>query len=705
MDKQRLRIKPSFPSPEDHKQTFDLYVSSIEKLICKVIPAHLLEEDESTFYTKLNKMMPIPYFTLGKEAPSTISIAILCQAQYTQGTARYMSDMGSRWLIPGKQLNLVITRCLSFEFAQNPGIQYFINELIIHVENNKDLSHVRYNLPNMIRDIQRNILAVQHTRQVVLQKHLTLEQKKIVIQENIASLINQPLKEFNNSMFDQMQNLLIKASAEDKVTKIQEQFTPFLELRPNAFDGDIFKEIQHFVLQMRDHFTAIRKVKHLNRIISYQYLFRKTLGHAVANNPTKRHLSLKLMRTTLHHDDHNQTVLGILIAINFIKENEIFEDQHIMKAVQHFLPHVKMVKQSSMIDRRGSEKIRTLYLEVYKDNQEAFTIQEFKDLRKKLPRELKSRVETVVNPIFILRNEEEVMRNIVVLSNQLKYIQDIPQMIVNFHEQSLNELTFTVILLRLEKEGQAPLDKLLKAAPPHVRFFDHELKIVGILRKRYSKEAHVFQLSLDKKPFIRKDYSLNLYKARQSVITHLSAVLGELRDYNGGMISQKNEIFTQLKSLLQKINIRNDFLLENFFYSLTPAYMQSMLDPNLLQKQFLLLLEALERDFSQELYTFKTQILDDHLLLMLGTTTHTLVDYLKQIISHSDIKYREITHTNLNVYDIHCLGYLIRFEDAENYSNFKNTIISSLKTWDRTLPKPFMQEDTSKQIVTSAIMS
>ncbi len=696
MDKKRLRIKSSFASPEEHKQTFDIYVNSMEKLIHRVMPEDILAENDQDYYNKVDQMLPIPYFSIGNMAPSTISITILCKAKYTQGAGRYMGDMGSRWLIPGKQLNLVITRCLNFEFIANPGMQYFINELIIHVENNKDLKQVQNNLPNVIREIRRNILAVQHTRMVVLQKNLSLDQKKIIIQENIASLINQPLKEFNNSMFDQMQHLLIKAAAEDKVTKIQEQLAPLLELKPHAFDGDIFKEIQHFVLLMRDHFTANRKVRHLNRIISYQYLFRKMLGHAVVSSPTKRHLSMKLMHTKISQENEKLSVLGILIAINFVNENEIFEDKHILKAIQHFLPECNMVKQSLLIDRRGSEKIRTLYLEVSKESKENFSIQEIKNLHKNLPRELKSRVETVVNPIFMLRNEEEVMRNIVILSNQLKYVQDIPQMIVNFHEQSLEEVTFTVILLRLEKENQDSLENLFKSSSTPVKIFDHERKIVGILRKKYPKAAHVFQLSLDKKPFIRKDYSLNLYSARQAVITHLNTILGDLRDYNGGMISKQNEIFTELQTLLQKINIRNDFLLENFFFSLTPTYMQSMLEPTLLKAQFLQLLEILENDFSEDHYLIKTQMIDDHLLLVLGTTTPSLISHLLYTISHSDIKYLEITHSSLNVYDIHCLSYLIRFEDEKNYTLFKNIIHSCINLWNEPGPSSLTNKILTK---------
>jgi len=83
-----------------------------------------------------------------------------------------------------------------------------------------------------------------------------------------------------------------------------------------------------------------------------------------------------------------------------------------------------------------------------------------------------------------------------------------------------------------------------------------------------------------------------LQKARQAVAHELIKILGEFRDYNGGMIVKQNEVLEQLRELFTETERKNEFLLENFFYSLKPAVMQSILPPKILKSLFSLLEEG-----------------------------------------------------------------------------------------------------------------
>ena len=66
-------------------------------------------------------------------------------------------------------------------------------------------------------------------------------------------------------------------------------------------------------------------------------------------------------------------------------------------------------------------------------------------------------------PVFMPRNEEEIMRNIVSLSDQIKYLRDIPQVFITFDEQTTANLFFTIIMVRLlkgeEKAGSRDIQK------------------------------------------------------------------------------------------------------------------------------------------------------------------------------------------------------------------------------------------------------
>ncbi len=692
-----LEITAPFSCPDENKDSFLHYFSALQLIIKRLIPHDVLEkakfiesfQEKKTieeFYDALEEQVPIVTWSkTTKESPYIISIAVLCSSEYTHGVGRFVSDTCSRWLIPGKQLPIVNVLSMAFRFKLFPQRGYFLHELFIRIDNPNDLTLVKASLPSLSKEIKLNILAVQHARNVIALKPLTIDQKKIIIQENIASLLDRPSKEFDHNIFDQMRHFLIKVSAEEKVTQIKEQIAPLLEFRPQVFERDIYNDLQYFILQFKDQFTVARDLKHLTRIISYKYLFHKSLTNYVLSQPHQRQLSIKILKTTIRDDQKVTPILGVLIGINLLRENEIFEERHVLKAIQSCIPNAVKVKDSSIIDRRGANKVRTIYLEVEKKGSGNFSIQEIQELRKRLPTEIKGRIESVINPIFMPRNEEEVMRNILILSNQLKYVHDIPQVIITFHKQTQTKISFTVILLRLLKPEDESLQKLFSKTKQGVKFSDHDVKMVGFLRKKYPKEANVFEVHLDKTAFLRKDYSLDLYEARRSVFSELTKMLGDIRDYNGGMISKQNEVLTDLKKLLLQINIHQDFLLENYFYSLNPTYMQSLLSPAILKKHFLMLLEALEHDYNKNIFFLKTQVVDDYFLLVLGAINPTFKDFISQCVESMNLESVSLTSSFVNAYDISCLSYLLRFNDPKCHEEFMKTIIQNVRIWKSTL--------------------
>ena len=146
------------------------------------------------------------------------------------------------------------------------------------------------------------------------------------------------------------------------------------------------------------------------------------------------------------------------------------------------------------------------------------------------------------------RNEEEVMRNILILTNQIKYVRDIPQVAITFDEQAYAHLYFTVILARLLKPESTSLADLFKKGNSIAEYLHDRTKVMGFVRKKYAKEATVFRLKLPKDGFLRADHSIDLYKARQTVVGELLKVVGEIRDYNGGMISKQHELLSTIRS-------------------------------------------------------------------------------------------------------------------------------------------------------------
>ena len=439
-------------------------------------------------------------------------------------------------------------------------------------------------------------------------------------------------------------------------------------------------------------FAGVRETKHINRIISCQYLFRKTVMQSTISHPDRRHLSVKLFRTKLHTAEKQKPVLGILATLNLIKENELFEDRHLLKSIQSCIPGAEYVKNSHITDRRATLNLRTLYLEVQKKDEAPFTSEEIKEAQKRLPQEIKSRIESPNHPIFMYRNEEEIIRNILILSKQLKYVHDLPQVIVSFEKQTETEIAFTVILLRLTKPNDKPLKNIFQEKSTPITFIEQEVKIVGILRKKYPKEANVFEVRMDKRPFLRKDSSLDLYKSREKVVQELSKLVGEVRDFNGGMIAKQNEVLVDLKKLLRRENIRNDFLLENFFYSLTPSYMQSLLTPQILKEFFQQVLHIIEMDYNKASFYIESKVKDDYYLLLTGSTHLSFRDYISKEVKRIAFSPSEITTSSLSFFETHLLGYIIRYNEPSDYKSFHKAVLEGLAKWEKkvqcNLPAP-----------------
>ncbi len=671
-----LKIKPNFGNPDGG--SFISFLSSVENILNNLIPPALQEELlETTEEKKLRKllcdlckMLPLFSHTPLKKTPCTLSIATLCHSDYTDGLGRYFCDMLSRWLIPGKQLPLLGGRSLSFRFVKYDKQPLYFCEQFVKISDPLELEIIKKSLPKLLNEMKINIVAVYYARYIVSLKSLSLRQKTVMIQDHIESLVNSPEKIKDSNIYDQMQQFLIKLSAEEKFREIKKNISRLIHTRPKTFDRDVFFEIRNFMSLFRDKFTASRDPRHVSRVIAYQYLFKKNILASLEKDPMERHLSFKLLQTQYL----SSKVLGILITLHFIRETERFEKRHILEAIHTILPSAQFVKDS-YVQGRSDEKVRSFYLEVEKPQ---LSIEEIRKLKKLLPKELKTRVENVIHPIFMPRNEEELMRNMVLLSKQLKYSRDLPQAIISYDRQNDEELSFQIVLARVLKPKNLALKDILKNTG--MKFSLDEVKKVGYV-KQYPKEVGVFHFSLKKQPFFRKDFSLDLQKARQHTVQVLMSALGEFRDFNGGMIIKQNEALDSLRSSLLKEEKENEFLLENFFYSLKPAFMQSVLETKIIKTLFLMLLEALEKDFSSSPYFLKTETLPRYCLIILSTSNADLKKDVLQEINKLDFSSGNLTVSELNTYEISTLGFIQRVNLPETSNLLLETISKVLTKW------------------------
>lgn len=556
------------------------------------------------------------------------SISLVCLER--PGVAKFFFEMIGRWLLPSHQLSTALTFSTEFRFAKSLQT-YVACEMALAVDDEAEADLLCRNIAFLEKEILMGVSSLYHANKILEMKGLSLDAKTGLIQERIAA---------------------------------------FVHRFPKLFDYDIFSEMQHFLISSKEAFKAVRDCEQMSRMIWVLYRFRKELESRVEKAPGKRHICLKMRPQLVQTPFGSKEVLSIFVGLNFLKEHELFEERHFLSALQRFVPGIRSV-EGSYFERENKEKLHGFYVEVEKEGVAGFKKQELALLKMFLPDEIKRRIEQLVPPVFMPRNEEEVMRNVLTLSHQLKYTRDLPQVILSFDEQSDAELSFTVVLVRLVQPGSSSIRELLSRSKLAGQILFDRVKNVGMLRRRYPKEAAVFRVRLQSERFLRQDYSVDLYQARQSVLRALQEALGEVRDFNGGMIAKQSENFGMLKKDLGDLASHQALLLQNFFHAIFPAHLSTTLDPKLLKMLFQMLLELVDNHEGIELSSKKHF---DRLFVMVKFSDLSLKKKIFGSVENLRIPFNELLSVQLQILDSFYLGFIYLEEDPEKQEAFLQMI-------------------------------
>jgi hypothetical protein len=536
----------------------EYYREGAQDLIRRLVPHDLLEEggvDLPHQRARFADLLPLISWSDLTRAPCALSVLLLCK--YRLNACNFFYDMVSRWLLPQKRVNVELFFASDVRLPHLSDDLLCVAEMVIHLKSAADVEEVRRNLHAIETEIRLGVVSNYHARRILEFKGLSADGKTAMIQEKIGSLIQSHSKDFDQGIFSQM---------------------------------------QHFLVCVRDDFKNLRDYHHISRIISNLHSLRKFIKQNVDVYPNKRHVIFKFLKTKLTHAAQKEKpVLGVLAALNFLREHEVFETAHLISAVQKNLSGVKLVDGSAFVERE--EGTQTLYLEIEKQDGADFSMEEIQLLKVSLPDQIKGHIEQLTRPIFMPRNEEEVLRNIMALSRQIRFVGDMPHIIISFDEQKGDDLCFSVILLRVVGENEPNLQDLFRSKKSSLKYIPDRVRRVGHIRRKYAKEATVFRTSLPSAAYLRADNSVDLYKARSSILSEVVSVVGQVRDYNGGMIYKLNESLKNLKSALGKM--ADPILLEKFFHSLSPIEMRSSLETEPLKQLFLTLMQAMKHESLQ----------------------------------------------------------------------------------------------------------
>lgn len=544
-----------------------LFLEGIKLTLKELLPPLLAESKANAERTqegykkKLLAILPLVSMKVFTDKPP-FEISFYTVYRFHAHAFKFFFNLITSWLIPGKVLNISFLSAVDFRMPELNEKLYTLCEIVLKVESKELLDQILSNFHLIESEARLGIESEYYARKILEVKGLSADQKTTLMQRRVADLVKK---------------------------------------RADLFTKDLFHEMQHFMIVSHTDFKEQRSIHHISKIITRLSLFRRELLEKMKEAPHERHVLVKAFTAYVQFPLKKRQILGLVVGLNFFKEKEVFEQRHLLRAIERCFPHVKVIDQTFTSDRKGSEMFKTAYVEIEKNNGEPFSVQEVKALNHFMKSDLHHHVGQLLLPVFMPRNDEEIMRNIVALSQQIKYLRDLPQVFITFDEQTDRNLFFTVIFVRTLHADDKSIQEKIRASGSFLRYIHDRTRHVGMVRNKYPKEATVFRLKFSKDSFIRGDHSIDLYKARQALVDELTRLMGEFRDYNGGMISKQGELLKVLKQELHSKGIKfQELLLENFFNSLTPVIIRTVLDLEAFSSFFLLQLEALEKKIPKD---------------------------------------------------------------------------------------------------------
>lgn len=431
---------------------------------------------------------------------------------------------------------------------------------------------------------------------------------------------------------------------------------------PGYFEKDLIEDFYTFLVLTDTHFRRYRTPIHLTKIIVSHYRMRKHLHQILNLTPNQNYFLYRLFPAKIQLPRQSVSILGLCLSMFFPNCYERFEENHFLLALQRSYPNISIVSNSLHIHLRPHTPIQSFYLEIEKQDHTFFSREEINHLREIIARDFPRYTEKLVPMIFKKRNEEEVIRNILLLNREIKTTCDIPQMILLLEEVKVNSLIFNMLLVRVITKKTASIRTQLHTIPTKLEFTIDWSRIIGNFGKKYQKEAVVVRILVRKEPaFLRSDFSINFYLVRQRVLSHIHASIGKVRDYNGGILEKQEEQLAILqKQFIKECQQHPDFL-EEFFYSLTPLEAQVAFNPVIISKLFALFLETIAEPLPEDqLYSLKEYEYENFHFIVIRTMDPSCNKIIHDKIKLSQLRRDFLIHANVTYLSSNLVGYICK---------------------------------------------
>ncbi len=452
---------------------------------------------------------------------------------------------------------------------------------------------------------------------------------------------------------------------------------------PTLIDQSIFDDLFLLYLLGTKEYFDHRSATHLCRLVLSMHLMQKRLLRTATFSSHLRHFEIKWLPTRLSFPFFSRSVCGCLIGCNMMDRYELFDEENIRLALQKHFPEFRLVKESCYSHVFSQHKnFKMFYLEIEKRDGSTLSLQESHVLRKNLEKKIKGSIQTLSPTIFMGSNEEEINKNILVLTQEIQSMQDLPQAYISFDQQSGKEIVFRVALVHVTPFHRFSLRD---------RFFDcyfvsEHVSVVKNLQN-HPVEAHIFRLHLARTAnLLRSDGSLDFYAARKKVVSLIENAIGAFRDYNGGILIKQQELFQHFQDQFPEVAANESELLETFFYRLLPLEKQALTQENILFSLFRHFLQNREEVILPTLgYSFKTYRYDKEIFICISAQDPAVKEVISNILQDSSFRLQNMVYNIINVEEMLFFNCALLSPQAKETEPFIQALQESLHKWHQKI--------------------
>jgi oligopeptide transport system substrate-binding protein len=451
---------------------------------------------------------------------------------------------------------------------------------------------------------------------------------------------------------------------------------------PLSIDNSIFTDLSLLFLLGTKKYLDHRTPAHLFRIVMSLHSMQKKLLRAATFSSQIRHLEIRLLSTNLVFPFSPKPVLGCLIGFNLMDRYEVFDEENVILALQKYLPQLRLVTESSYCHTSQHKNLKIFYFEIEQKNGLAFSHLEKNLLKINLEEKVKKSIQPLTPTIFMSTNNEEIYKNILVLSQEIQSLQDLPQAYITLDSQSGKEIIFRINLVHISPYLHFSLKE---------RFAGSNFVSERILTVRHLDdhpiEAHIFRLHLLREAsLLRPDGSLDFYLARQKVAAMLLNAIGEFRDYNGGILIKQQELLEGFKQNFPAVASLDSDLMESFFYGLTPLEKQTILPQSILATLFTHFLENRKEKLPAEsVYSLKIFHNEEHTFIIVHGIDYALAETISTPLQEQQFGSHDMAYNIIDTIDGVFFNCVLLNVDNKTAESFIHQLQEVLHGWHRKL--------------------